>query len=464
MKTLAESGKTKRGIIGWMMFDWAAQPFFTVVTTFIFGPYFVAHFVQNPVEGQALWSYGAALSGLIIAILSPILGSIADQTGARKPWILFFGMLQIIGCCALWFAYPGTNPYIPLGFFILATMSAEFSIVFNDSMMPSLISKEKIGLVSNIAWALGYAGGLIVLFFVLFFMAASGTSGKTIIGISPIFGLDTQLFEGDRATGPLAALWYALFIMPMIFFTPDQPKKQQSSFVKIIRKGLKELKETIREVQTRTNLFRFLIARMIYQDGVNGLIVLGAPYAAGLFGWGITQVALFGIILSIAAIVGNIGASFLDMRIGSKKIIIIALFMMILATICIISTTKSGTLFGLLNFANFTSEGLFGSYAEKTYVGYGILIGLALGPVQASSRSFMARSVTKSEAGRYFGLYALSGRATSFVAPFTVASVTYVSGSMRLGMATLILFYGVGLWILWSTPNPVASESQPPAQ
>ena len=456
MAELGRPGVPRRGIFGWMMFDWAAQPFFTVVTTFIFGPYFVAHFVGDPVRGQSLWAYGAAAAGLIIAVLSPVLGSIADQTGPRKPWIGFFGIIQIIGSAMLWYAIPGSNAYIPLIFFILATVSAEFSIVFNDSMMPRLISKERMGWVSNIAWALGYLGGMISLIFVLACMAGDSVTGTTIIGMSPIFGLDPANFEGDRATGVLAAIWYLIFVTPMFMFTPDTSDDGRKPLGQAVHLGLAELKETLKEVRTRPGLVRFLVARMIYQDGVNGLILLGGAFAATMFGWKIIEIGVFGIILNIAAIIGNLTASVIDTKLGSKFVVTLALLLLITATFGIVGTGIDYTLFGMLTFDAVGSGGLFDTGAEKAYIVYGLLIGLALGPVQASSRSYMARSVSTKEAGRYFGLYALCGRATSFLAPFTVATVTALSGSTRLGMATLMIFFVVGLFILRTTPYPAA--------
>ena len=140
-----------RGIWGWMFFDWAAQPFFTVVTTFIFGPYFVSRLSSDPATGQAVWGYGLAAAGFVIAILSPVLGSIADQTGPRKPWIAFFAAVKIVSLCLLWFAAPGSNLWFVVLFFSLASVAAEFSTVFNDSMMPRLVPKAEIGRISNVA-------------------------------------------------------------------------------------------------------------------------------------------------------------------------------------------------------------------------------------------------------------------------------------------------------------------------
>ena len=445
----------RRGVWGWMLFDWAAQPFFTVVTTFIFGPYFVSRMSSDPAAGQAAWGYGIAAAGFVIAILSPVLGSIADQSGPRKPWIGFFAVIQIVSLSMLWFAVPGSPLLVPLLFFSLASVAAEFSIVFNDSMMPRLVSKEEIGKVSNIAWGLGYLGGMIALIFVVACLAASPETGKTLLGLDPLFGLDPLKGEDARATGPLSALWYLIFIMPMMLFTPDSGKGKPLSIA--VRDGIAELKETIGEARKRAGIFRFLVARMIYQDGVNALLALGGTFAAVMFGWSITEIGIYGIILNVVAVIGCLIASRADTALGSKRVVVISLVLLTIATIGIVSTAPGFTLFGLVPLAIADSGGLFGTAAEKAYIGYGLLIGLAFGPVQASSRSYLARSVSADEAGRYFGIYALAGRATSFTAPFTVATVTALTGSAPAGMAMIALFLLAGLIILWPTPYPAAN-------
>ena len=454
MAELGRPGVPKRGIYGWMMFDWAAQPFFTVVTTFIFGPYFVSRLSSDPVQAQAVWAYSAAAAGLVIAILSPVLGSIADQTGPRKTWIAFFASIKILCLCLLWYAAPGSSLFIPALLFTIASIAAEFSIVFNDSMMPRLVSKEQVGRVSNIAWGLGYLGGIIVLIFIVGFLSASPETGKTLLGGAPLFGLDPAQAEADRLSGPIAGVWYLLFILPMFFFTPDATKGMP--FKKAVTEGISELKETLGEVRQKPGIFKFLVSRMIYQDGVNGLLLLGGTFAATMFGWVTMEIGVYGIILNVVAIIGCLVASKLDQVFGSKRIVLFSIILLILATVGIVSTGPGYTLFGALQLPLDDSGGLFGTAAEKAYILYGLLIGVAFGPVQASSRSYMARSVTAEEAGRYFGIYALSGRATSFLAPFTVATVTALAGSARLGMAMLIVFFVLGLVILLRTPYPAA--------
>ncbi|MGQ8633558.1 MFS transporter [Agrobacterium sp. DKPNP3] len=449
-----ETVVAKRGIWGWIMFDWAAQPFFTVVTTFIFGPYFVSRLTDDPISAQATWSNMATVSSIIIALFSPILGSIADQSGARKPWIAFFAIIKITSLCLLWYAAPGSPVILPVICMILASIAAEFSIVFNDSMMPRLTNPQNVGRISNLAWGLGYLGGMVVLIAVVTLLAANPKTGLTLVGITPLFGLDPASGQDARITGPVAALWYLIFILPMFLLTPDA--KKGLPFGAAIRSGLRELKTTLGELRHRPSLLRFLIARMLYQDGVNGVLILGGAFAAGMFGWATMEIGLFGILLNVVAIAGCFAAGRLDQTLGSRVTILISLALLLVATVGIVSTEKSSTLFGWIQLSTADNGGIFATGAEKAYLLYGVLIGLAFGPAQASSRSYLARNISVAEAGRYFGIYALSGRATSFMATLSFSIATTVSGSAHIGMATLIVFLGAGFLMLLRVPERTA--------
>ncbi|MGM8228265.1 MFS transporter [Cellvibrio sp. ARAG 10.3] len=444
--------KSRAGIFSWMLFDWAAQPFFTVIITFIFGPYFVSRLAQDAATGQAAWGYTITVSGIIVAVLAPMLGSVADATGTRKPWIAVFALIKIITLMLLWFASPGSDLWLPAMCIVLATVAAEFSIVFNDSMMPRLVPEAEIGRISNLGWGLGYLGGLVVLFTVLLFLSGSPTDGKTLLGLEPWFGLDASQGEDARITGPFSALWYLIFILPMFLFTPDGGKGLPLK--KAVKSGLVELKNTLVELKQRAGVLRFFIARMIYQDGVNGLLALGGTFAAGMFGWQTMEMGIYGILLLIVAIGGCLVASWLDAHLGSKRLVLLSLICLVTACVGIISTGPGYTLFGWVQLAPQDSGTLFGTAAEKAYILFGLLIGIAFGPVQASSRSYLARSVSPEEAGRYFGIYALSGRVTSFLAPMSVATLTLYTDSARIGMSALIVFLLVGLLMLWVTPYP----------
>jgi len=443
---------SRRGVWGWIFFDWAAQPFFTVIVTFIFGPYFISRMADTPEAGQVAWGYGFAAAGFVIAILSPVLGAIADKTGSRKPWIGFFAVLKIAGLLALWFAVPGASLFWVLLAFSIAMVSAEFSIVFNDSMMPRLVAAREIGKVSNLAWGLGYLGGVLVLIFVVVFLAASPETGKTLIGLPPLFGLDPASGEDARITGPIAALWYFVFIMPMFLFTPDQARGEPLR--QAVRSGLAELRSTLGEVRKRPGIARFLAARLVYQDGLNAIVALGAGYAASLFRWSINEIGLFGMITNVSAILSCLVAARLDARIGSKAIVMGSLVLLLVASFGIVSTKADSLLLGLVPVGHAETKGLFSTVSEQVFLVYGLMIGAALGPVQASARSWFARSIKPEESGRYFGIYALAGRATSFLGPFLVATITALSQSAALGMSVLLLFFAVGLYLTAITPYP----------
>lgn len=447
---------------GWMSFDFAAQPFFTVVVTFVYGPFFVSQLASDPATGQTAWATIATIAGLLVAFGAPILGAIADRSGPRKPWIAGFALVKIAALLALWFVAPGSSLLLAGLLMVAAMCAAEFSIVFNDAMMPSLVARSSIGLVSNVAWGIGYLGGTLALVLTLAFLAAAPDTGTTLLGFHPLFGLDPATGEGARATAPLSALWYALFVLPMFLLVPDRPACSASRG-RAVQDGLAELLGTWRELRQRRELFRFMIARLVYQDGVSGTLVLGGAFAAGLFGWTVVESGAFGMLLVVAAVIGNFAASLVDRRFGSRLVILLSVVLLGSAVIGIISTSPSSTLFGLLDFGEpgRTYGALFGTPAEKAYLVFGTMIGLAFGPIQASSRSWLAQSITAEEAGRYFGLFAFTGRATSFVAPLSVAVITALASgrtdpitASRIGMSALITFYVVGFAILLTTRDP----------
>src|SRR5262249_55075880 len=194
----------RAAVISWIFFDWAAQPYFTLITTFVFAPYFANFVAPNPAAGQALWGFAAAAAGFAIALLSPVLGAIADASGRRKPWIAGFGTLLVIGSCAMWIGRPRDPSIIPplLLAYAVATVGVEFAPVFNNAMIPTLVPADRIGRLSGTGWATGYIGGIVSLIIVLGLLAANPDSGRTLFGLSPLFGLDPVTHQGDRITGP----------------------------------------------------------------------------------------------------------------------------------------------------------------------------------------------------------------------------------------------------------------------
>ncbi len=432
------------------MFDWANQPFFTLVITFIFAPYFTSVVVGDPTEGQALWGYAQSVAGVLIAVFSPILGSIADVGGPRKPWLLSFQALTVAACLLLWLALPGVpGGVVPiLAVVVVATVAAEFSIVFNNAMLPSLTVEARMGRLSGFAWGLGYVGGLVTLFFVL---AAFSMPDQ------PLFGLDKAAHEHDRIVGPLTAVWIAIFVIPLFLFTPDAPRSGVGK-VEAVRQGLRRIQATVRKMGRFRNLGLFFVARMFYFDGLSAIFAFGGIYAAGIFGWDTTSLGIFGIILTVFAALGAFVGGWLDDRFGSKKTILFALSGLLVATLGVVSIgvdasdpeIRRDTLFFFLTVETAVAKDapLFGTLAEQVFLGFGILLGVFGGPMQAASRTMVSRLSPPSMIGEFYGLFALSGKATAFLAPLVIAVVTAATASQRAGIATILVFLVAGLVLL----------------
>lgn len=439
-----------RAVRAWILFDWAAQPFFTLVTTFVFAPFFASALAEDAARGQALWGYATGLAGLCIALLSPVLGAIADKGGSRKPWIIVFGAMLVTGSLMLWFAVPGADHAVPIALsgYMIALIGAEFATVFNNAMMPTLVPPQKIGRLSGTGWAVGYLGGLVSLALTLGFLAASPDTGKTLLGIAPAFGLDAPSREGDRASGPLSAIWFLLFVLPMLLLTPDRPRAM--ALGQAIRSGLGELRITLGGLirPERRGLAVFLLANMIYADALAALFAFGGIYAAGVFGWGTIQIGIFGILLTVTGTLGAFVGGRLDDRIGSRAVITFSLVILMVTCLAIMGTDRD-TIIHLWQVAPpAPGAGLYAGASEKAYVALGLLIGLVAGPLQAASRSLLVRTAPPDAIGQYFGLFALSGKVTSFAGPILVALATQISGTQQAGLGILFVMFGAGLLVL----------------
>lgn len=414
--TSRESVGDRRLALGrwsWALYDWANSPFTTLIITFVFPAYLQTALVGDPVAGQSLWGYALSGSGFVIAALAPMLGAIADASGRRKPWIFGFTWLCVLASALLWFAEPSPAWLaFALACVVLANIGFEFGYVFNNAMLPDIVPEERMGRLSGWAWSLGYAGGLAALGIALVFF---------IEPEYPPFGLDRETAEHVRLVGPLVAIWLAVFSLPLFLFTPDRASSGRG-VREATRLGLRELGRTLAGLGRNRSLGLFLLAHMIYADGLVALFAFGGVYAAGAFGFSLAEVVLFGIVLNVAAGLGALAFAWVDDLLGSKPVIIMALIGVIAAsTLAVVTTTLAW------------------------FWAAGIGIGLFVGPAQAASRSLMARLAPEEQRAAYFGLFALSGKATAFLGPAVVAFATSASGSQRIGLATIIGFFVIGL-------------------
>jgi UMF1 family MFS transporter len=439
----------KRALLGWILFDWATQPFYTLVVTFLFAPYFVNVFMDDPARGSSLWAYATGIGELIAAAIAPVLGAIADAGLPRKPWIAAFSVLLVAGCCGLFLAAPGRIDLLPLVLvsFAVATIGAELATVFTNAMMPSLIGDHKLGTLSGLGWATGYVGGLVSLVLVLGLVVADPHSGKTLLGLTPLVPLDPATREGDRLVGPLSAVWYLVFVLPLFLFTPDRPSKPLET--RAVTAGLSQLVRSVNDLlKHHGQIALFLAARMLYADGLGAIFAFGGIYAATVFGWGSQQLGLFGIVLIVAGTVGCVLGGLLDDTRGSKWVIVATLGLFVAAALGVLSVDRDHVLFVVPVAPKAEGSATFSSTGEKVYLAFAILIGIASGPIQSSSRTLLARMCPPDKVTEFFGFFSFSGKITAFAAPLAIGAVTHATGNQRLGIASSLFFLVAGLLLL----------------
>lgn len=445
----------RRRIWGWYSFDWASQPYHTLLVTFIFGPFFAAvatnYFMGTGLEekaadaqAQTLWATCTAIIGLIIGLGAPFLGALADSSGRRVPWVFAFSIMTFLGAFGIWFMLPdGSNLWWGLVAFGFGFIGVEWALIFTNSQLPSLQSDKGTGELSGSGFALGYIGGLVALVIMLLFFAEQG-SGKTLLGIDPLFGLDAEAREGTRFVGPFAAIWFAVFMVPYFLWVRDDARPEGSKTS--MGAALASLKASIAGLKNNSSLASYLVSSMFYRDGLNGLYAFGGVYATLVLNWEVTQVGVFGIVGGLAAALFSWLGGKLDGRLGPKPVIIGAIWILIGVCITVISMSRE-MFFGM---PLEVDSGL----PDTVFYICGALIGGLGGTLQAASRTLMVRHAKPEAPTESFGLYGLVGRATAFLAPASIAVMTDLSGSARLGVSPVIVLFLIGLVLLrWVKPE-----------
>ncbi|MBH68581.1 MAG: MFS transporter [Rhodospirillaceae bacterium] len=420
METSAETDRSgnsnNKAVISWCLFDWANSPFPTLILTFLFSTYFIKAVAENEIQGTFLWSQAVGVSSFIIAVTAPALGAIADQAGRRKTWVLVFSTASILATLGLWFATPETSS-IPLTLICVSIgiIGFELSTVFYNATLFQIAHPTILGRISGLGWGAGYLGAIVCLIICLF----------TLIRADPdLLGLDTDKAEHLRATALVVALWWIIFSVPFFIYV-DQKGSPRASITQAVSNGLTSLLQTVKTLRHYPSVLLFLLARMLYADGLLVVFQFGGLYAAGTFGMSFDDILKFGIAMNISAGVGAFFFAWWDDKIGSKLTIIIALT-------------------GLLTFG---SAILF---IETTGLFWLFSMGMSffIGPAQSSSRALLARLSPSSMHGQMYGLFALSGKATSFAGPIIFGWLVLFFESQRAGMAVAVCFWLFGLLVL----------------
>jgi len=400
-----------RVIWSWALFDWANSAFTTLVVTFIYSTYFTQAMAPDEVTGTAWWSRAMALSAILIALLSPILGAAADRGGTSKRFLAIATGICVCGSTALAFIAPGMphSALFALAIFVVANVAFEISMVFYNAFLPTITSSERIGRVSGYGWGLGYMGGLLCMVLALVGFVRPET---------PWFGISTVNGFNIRATNLLVAGWYLVFCLPLFLYVPD---RKATATVRSFRETWTGLRRAFQDVVQYRVLVKFLIARLIYNDGLVTVFTFGGIYAAGTFGMTLSEVILFGIVLNVFSGLGAFALGFMDDRLGGKKTVLITLVALAAATL--LAAWAPG---------------------KAWFWAAGILCGIFVGSNQSASRSLMGRLVPEKHQAEFFGFFEFSGKVTSFLGPALFGLATTLFGSQRAGMATVLVFFVVG--------------------
>ena len=422
------------------MFDWAQQPYFTLIAAFIFKPYFSSGFVGNPVKGQALVGIAGGLAALLVAATTPFVGARIDAHGHAKRWVIGFSVPFALACAGLWFAAPGHLERLPLilACLIVAAVTAEITITANNAMLPAIASPGRLGRLSGSAVALGYVGGLFGL--VIFFLAFN-------VMDPPLLGLDAGLREPDRIVGPFVALWYLLFVLPFVVWTRDRRPAPQSA-------SRTSLLQALRQMPAETR--RFLLGRMLVADGLTAAAVFGGVLAAGLFDWGVAELGAYGGLIVVTSGLAAWLSGRLEPRLSSRSMTLIAVLVLGLAVVAVTGITAD-QLFGLQVSPPVAGDGFLAAASERWFMALGLIIGASAGPLQASMRAWMAELTPPGFEGRWFGLFAFSNKATAFLAPLIIAGLTMATQSQRIAMPVIVAFLAAGFVCLRTVP-PIARK------
>jgi len=389
-------------IFNFALYDFANSAFTTIIITFIFATYFAKQIAPNPVMGQSYWGWTIGITGFLVAIIGPIVGSFADRKNKIVFFVRCFSLLCILFTALLWFAKPSQS-YLLYTLIIvgIANLFYELSLIFYNSLLKDITKNENLGKSSGFGFALGYVGGTIILLI----------SIKLFIDTDNLpFGLTKEESENIRAITLLVSIWFLIFSIPFLFFVIKKDKNKKNYSVKSdnLKKLLWHKKITV--------LGKFLIARMLYADGLNAIIVMGGIFAVGVFNLEIKDLLKLSIIMNVTAFIGAFIGGFINDRYGSKNVIIFSLIGLILSSIAILFTFKSSTFFYLA-----------------------AINGLFIGPIQSASRVVIASLLKKNNQGKGFGLFATSGKLTSFLGPLLVSTVTFLTSSQRVGFSAAII-------------------------
>ena len=467
LSTTGERPADLRGQLSWALFEFARSPYISLVYVFVFPPYFANVVIGDAVRGQEAWSLANTIVGICVALLAPLLGAISDRTGPRKPWLAAVALIMSVSCIALWFAMPGAKGGLPVNAILLLVIILatcfQFTEVFHNAMLASIARSDRVGGLSGLGIATGNLGTLSAMVVMLFGVALPA-SGMTLGGLlpdRPLFGLDPATHEHSRIAGPVAGVWFLIFIVPLLLWTPDRPATGISAR-RAVREGLEQLWLTIKRARRVSNVALYLLARMLYTDAKVAILAYAGIYGAGVFGWELAELLLSALLLAPFSISGGFIGGWLDNTLGSKRAIQISVGLTCVGMLGAVSTTPDQILL-VFPYDAMVAEPLwsfpyFRTLPEVIYLMTFMLLAITITAAFCTSRTMMARIAPVSMMSQFFGLYALSGTATAFLGHALVAAFTRAFDSQRAGFASLIILLAAGFALMFRVRQERAPE------
>lgn len=400
--------KRRRELLSWSLFDFGSSAFNTLMVTFIFSRYFAEVLAPDYNTGTVMFARAINVSALVVAIVSPVLGAVADYSGRKKLFLVTSSLMSVVFTFLLFFVGPGAAG-VAIILFVIANIGFEAANVFYYAFLPDVSDDDNIGRVSGFGFFLGYIGGLIAL----------------AIGLGMVKSwLPKTEYLNVRATILLVAAWFFVFSLPMFLFVKQKtvPRNIEGGYIK---HGFSRLLDTIRHARKYREAGKLLIARMVYNDGLGTVIAMASIYAGAVLKMPLAEVLKMGITLNLFAGLGSLGFGYVDDRIGGKKTILISLVFLTIA--------------GIVGVTTDTKKGFWVAAS---------LIGLMMGPNQSASRSLLSKLAPEDKQAEFFGLYSFSGRLSSLLGPLVYGTVVARTGDHKMAMSSIIVFFVVGGLIL----------------
>jgi len=447
-----------RGALSWALFEWGRNPYVILCGIYVFAPYVATVVIGDPVQGQAIISGWHKISGFIVALTAPFLGAAGDRMGRRKPLLAGVLALMVPAIFVQWWALPDGDG-LPLwgvgAAIVVAGVCFAWTEVMHNSMRTTVAAPAAAPHVSGLGLALGNAASVLLLVFVLVFIALPGSVPWDFVPDAPLFGLDRAAHEPSRIVAPLVAVWLVLFALPLFLYSRDLTTTGEG-LVSAVRGGFGNVARTLRKLSEYRNIATFLIARMLYADGKTAILIFGGVYAAGVMGWDLVEMLAFGILLSLFAVVGGLAAGWLDDALGAKRAVMLEVAATLLCLVLMVSMSPDAMLFviGVDPAARVWSGPVFQTAPELAYLAASMAIAVSITAAYASSRTLMAQLAPAGMEGELFGLYALSGAATVWLGPMLVEYFTTTFASQKAGFASIAILLVGGLLLLLRVQGP----------